>query len=114
MPGSHGTIMVIRPVRHKPVLDGPNPPSPIADRSKIPHSSIGMNPDVHRATCTAPMSDIPPDPRAVIDARIRHLKKQTLCLDAEFIEAQLELERAKEAVRRGPRGTVPQPVKRNP
>ena len=50
------------------------------------------------------MSDLPPDPRAVIDARIHHYKKQTQKLDAEYLEAQLELERAKEAVRRGTRG----------
>jgi hypothetical protein len=46
------------------------------------------------------MPDVPPDPRAVINARIHHFKKQTQKLNLEFLEAEAELERAKEAVRR--------------
>ena len=52
------------------------------------------------------MSDLPPDPRAVIDARIHHYKKETQKLNAEFLEAQIELERAREAVRRDTRAAA--------
>jgi len=54
------------------------------------------------------MPDVPPDPRAVINARIHHFKKQTQKLNLEFLEAEAELERAKEAVRRSrqPKPTV--------
>src|SRR6478735_6663416 len=45
------------------------------------------------------MPEVPPDPRAVINERIRHFKKQTQKLNLEVIEAEAELERAKEAVR---------------
>ncbi len=45
------------------------------------------------------MPEVPPDPRAVINERIHHFKKQTQKLNLEFIEAQQELEKAKEAVR---------------
>lgn len=46
------------------------------------------------------MPDVPPDPRAVIDARIHHLKKQSQKLNLESLEAEADLERAKQAVRR--------------
>ena len=56
------------------------------------------------------MPDVPPDPRAVINARIHHFKKQSQKLNLEFIEAEMELERAKEAVRKSrqtPRAVPP-------
>jgi hypothetical protein len=46
------------------------------------------------------MPNVPPDPRAVINDRIHHFKKQSQKLNLEFIEAEMELERAKEAVRK--------------
>lgn len=63
------------------------------------------------------MPDVPPDPRAVINARIHHFKKQTQKLNLEFLEAEKELERAKEAVRLArngmvaPRSAYPAPVR---
>jgi hypothetical protein len=45
------------------------------------------------------MPEVPPDPRALINERIHHFKKQTQKLNLEVIEAEQELERAKEAVR---------------
>jgi hypothetical protein len=54
------------------------------------------------------MPDVPPDPRAVIDARIHQLKKQSQKLNLESLEAEADLERAKQAVRRS--RAVPKPA----
>ena len=53
------------------------------------------------------MPELPPDPRAEIDARIKHFKKQTQKLNLEFLEAQEELARATQAVRQGASGQAP-------
>jgi serine/threonine-protein kinase RIO1 len=47
------------------------------------------------------MPDLPPDPRAVLDARVRHFKKETQKLNLEFLEAEAELEKMKQAARSG-------------
>jgi hypothetical protein len=46
------------------------------------------------------MSELPPDPRAVVDERIQRFKKQTQRLDAEFLEAQAELARVTHELQR--------------
>jgi hypothetical protein len=56
------------------------------------------------------MPNVPPDPRAVINARIHHFKKQTQKLNLEVLEAEKDLERAKQAVRQGKPVAVPVPT----